>query len=384
VTADWQLPTAYWRLLTGNWQPVLFTFARMESTAKRVLVAPLDWGLGHATRSIPIIHELQAQGAEVMICASGGGKLLLTEIFPNCRFIDIPGINIRYPQTGSMAFSMLMQMPSILKAIRTEHDQLQTIIDAYKITHTISDNRFGLYSSKTKSAFITHQVHIKSSNSLKFLEPVLFRMNQSRIAKFDELWIPDNSPPNNLSGTLSDTSRLTIKVKHLGTLSRFTKSTSQPEKKFDCIALLSGPEPQRSILEKRLVTYFNNSSKKCLVIRGMPGGEKFQETEVVKCISSISDSELQNILHPDTLLICRPGYSTLMDLAMLGHRKTLFIPTLGQTEQEYLAMEMKNKYGYPLVLQNQNFSFEDLPIGKPLPDFKNQNALKKTIGEFLS
>jgi hypothetical protein len=356
----------------------------MESRPVKVLVAPLDWGLGHATRCIPVIRELLERGAEVMISASGGGKILLAENFPDCKFIDIPGIKIRYPENGSMALSILFQTPAILKAIRNEHELLQRVVTSYGITHVISDNRYGLYSGKTKSVFISHQVHIKSGSYLKFLEPLLFRMNKSRIEKFDELWIPDSLAPNNLSGELSDTSGMTIPVKHIGILSRFTTAAASKEKKYDFIALLSGPEPQRSILEKKLHDIFFSSPEKCLLVRGTPGLNTLTEDGKIKIMSTISDQELQDLLHPETTLICRPGYSTLMDLAVLGHRNALFIPTPGQTEQEYLADVLKNKWGYTCFKQEENFSIEAVVPGKPLPEFKNQDALKKTIGEFLS
>ena len=356
----------------------------MESRPVKVLVAPLDWGLGHATRCIPVIRELIARGVEVMISASGGGKILLAEKFPDCNFIDIPGINIRYPENGSMAFSILFQFPAILKAIRNEHELLQSVVTTHGITHVISDNRYGLYSGKTKSVFISHQVHIKSNRLLKFLEPVLFRMNKSRIEKFDELWIPDNLPPNNLSGDLSDTSGITVPVRHIGMLTRFTSATSAKEKKYDFIALLSGPEPQRTILEKKLHAVFFSSPEKCLLVRGTPGLNIIADDGKVKILATISDQELQDLLHPGTTLICRPGYSTLMDLAVLGHRNALFIPTPGQTEQEYLAGVLKNKWGYSCLKQAEKFSIAAVVPGKPLPEFKNQDILKKTIGEFLS
>ncbi len=356
----------------------------MKRPEKKVLVAPLDWGLGHATRCIPVIRELIALGAEVLISASGGGKILLVEKFPDCKFIDIPGIKIRYPENGSMALSMLFQIPSLLKAIRYEHELLQKAVITHGITHIISDNRYGLYSDKIKSVFISHQVHIKSGSLLKFLEPVLFRMNKSRIEKFDELWIPDNLPPNNLSGDLSDSSGITTPVKHIGMLSRFTITASAKEKQYDFIALLSGPEPQRSILEKKLHDTFFSSPEKCLLVRGTPGLNTLTEDGKIKVMATISDQELQELLHPGTTLICRPGYSTLMDLAVLGHRHTVFIPTPGQTEQEYLAELLKNKWGYTCFKQDEKIFIQDVIPGKPLPEFKNHDILKKTIGEFLS
>ncbi|MBL0343366.1 MAG: hypothetical protein IPP71_22395 [Bacteroidetes bacterium] len=215
-----------------------------------VLVAPLDWGLGHATRCIPIIRELLNQNAMVLCSAQGRGGAILKREFPALKFVDIPGYQFVYPEKGSMAVSILRQLPNFLISIKNEHAILAELIETHHITHVISDNRYGLYSNKVKSVFITHQIKIKSSRSLWFLEPILFHANKKRIEKFDELWIPDEPLPNNLSGTLSDSAGINIPVKHIGILSRFKELTQPIEKVYDVIALLSGPEPQRTILEK--------------------------------------------------------------------------------------------------------------------------------------
>jgi len=330
----------------------------MNKKRCKVLVAPLDWGLGHATRSIPVIRAFLKQGNEVVICASGNGKIILLKEFPGCTFVEIPGIAIRYPEKGSMAISVLMQLPAMLKAIRNEHRLLEQIIIEHKITHVISDNRYGLYSSRAKSAFITHQVNIQSSPKLKFLEPFINRLNKFFIEKFDELWIPDIPLPNNFSGNLSDEKKISIPVHHIGVQSRFTKQAKPAEKTYDFIALLSGPEPQRTIVENKIKKHFAVIDKKCLIVQGLPGENVIDKNTSVHVVSSITDQELQQLLHPGTILICRPGYSTIMDLIVLGHSRIVFIPTPGQTEQEYLAEYYFHTYGIRYIPQGEHFPHE--------------------------
>ena len=355
----------------------------MNDRDKHVLVAPLDWGLGHATRCIPIIRELIRHRVKVTVCASGYGKTLLEERFPELPRADIPGIRVSYPAKGSMAVSMVLQLPAILSGIRREHEIAERIIAENKITHIISDNRYGLFSDKVKTAFMTHQVRIRGGAGFNFLEPVLFRMHQKRIEKFNELWIPDD-PGTNLSGALSNVTGMDIPVSHTGILSRFQKQATASEKKYDCIALLSGPEPQRTIFEHKVMQFFTSGKSKCLLILGQPGNQITTHFENVTVMATISDNELSGLLHPDTLLICRPGYSTLMDLAILEHRKVVFVPTPGQTEQEYLADQLKKRFNYIVISQYEEFhGLQEINPGKKIPYHSDNELLKNAIGAFL-
>ncbi len=354
----------------------------MNSTSPKVLVAPLEWGLGHATRCIPIIRELVSLGAEVTICANGSCKFLLKQEFPSLKTIEIPGFSIRYPENGSMVLSMLSQVPTLLAAIRIEHQLLQEAILKHGFTHVISDNRYGLYSNSAKTAFITHQVHIKGGG--KVIESFIFRINKRMIERFDELWIPEVTGTPNLSGTLSDSSRINIPVYQIGVLSRFSSTPVLSEKKYDIIALLSGPEPQRSILEIKVKKYFTSLNKKCLIIQGLPAKTETETINDIEVIPSIKTEELALILHPETLLISRPGYSTIMDMAILSHRKILFIPTPGQTEQEYLADYLKREYDYFYITQQENFPVEPVESGKKLPVNISNALLTQTLKKYLA
>lgn len=355
----------------------------MSEPKIKVLVAPLNWGLGHATRCIPIIRELIAQNAEVVIGAEGDSATLLNKIFPSLEIIIIPGTKVRYSKILPLPISIFLQIPSILQSISKEHSILQKIIEDKKITHIISDNRFGVYSKFIPSVFITHQVSIKAGRYLKFLEPALLKANKSYINKFRELWIPDIIPPNNLSGDLADFSKLDIQVHYIGILSRFQDVKPSPQKKYESIALLSGPEPQRTLLEKKLIVHFKSTKQKCLLIQGKPGPQNNRIEENVEIYNEISDEEFINILHPETTLYCRSGYSTLMDLCVLKHNRVVLIPTPGQTEQEYLAEYLSSKYNFNVVDQNSELNNVKIAESILLPYEGQQELLTKRIRLFL-
>lgn len=351
------------------------------SQKNTILVAPLNWGLGHATRCIPVIRALLRMDATVVLSAEGGGRNILQTHFPELPFLDIPGISVTYPRKGNMAISMLSQLPSIRSAIRREHEMAERMIDQHSITHIISDNRYGLYSRKVKTAFVSHQLNIQTPLSLAWTKPLLDWIHHSMINRFDEIWIPDTAAHDNLSGELSVIKGIKSPVAYTGPLSRFSTGAAAPEKIYDIIAMLSGPEPLRSLLEEKLVAEFRKMNKRCLLIRGTHEGPAIAEHPDLKIIPGISDSELLSVLHPETLLISRPGYSTLMDLVYLKHSNLLFIPTPGQTEQEYLARRMQRLYGIPFIEQHESLP-DSSAVSKPIT-VSAASGLQSILNHFL-
>jgi predicted glycosyltransferase len=311
---------------------------------KRILICPLDWGLGHATRCIPVIRSLLKKNAEVIIAADAGPLALLKEEFPQLKFISFKGYNIQYPKSGSMKMKMLLSIPKIIKGIKEEHLQLEKIIAENKIDIVISDNRYGCWSKKVKSIFITHQLMIKTPVG----EDILHEKVLKYINNYDGCWVPDSEESDNLSGDLSHKYPLPKNTFFVGALSRFEKSSLLYDKKdfsaalemtsnYDVMAIISGPEPQRSIFEKLILEQLKQTKLKALIVCGKAEAE--QKTETINSITIISHlkaEEMQNAIQQSDLIIARSGYSTVMDLAVLG-KKAIFIPTPGQTEQEYLA-----------------------------------------------
>lgn len=343
----------------------------------KILIAPLDWGLGHATRCIPIIRELITQGAEVYIAGTKLTNSIIAEEFPTLLYFDLNGYNVTYSKSKSLLpLKMVLQIPKILKAINTEHAVLNSLVDQYHFDMIISDNRYGFYHPKVHSVFITHQLQIQIPQS-KWVQQFTNFINHRWIRKFNNCWIPD-TVDNFFAGSLSICPKK-IKHEYLGILSRLNPVTIKDVSssyKFDIVALLSGPEPQRSHLEAKLLQIFSESNSiKVLIVRGLPKhGNDFE------CVNSSIDRvghlppvELIKYLQLAGLIICRSGYSTIMDLASIGE-SALLVPTPGQTEQEYLAGHLARK-GYCSVIPQEELSLKKILQGKT--ELKEIKGFKK-------
>jgi len=304
----------------------------------KILVAPLNWGIGHATRCVPIINQLLEKGFEPIIASDGDALRYLEKEFPELYSIELPTYNIKYSsQAYFFKFKLLLQIPKIKKAIKKEYKDVQQIIKDENIKGIISDNRFGVYSSQIPSVYITHQINVLSGVAT-FLTS---RVHQKIMNNFTEVWIPDFKD-NRLAGELSHNSKIKIPSKYIGILSRFNSIPSSVKPKNDVLILLSGIEPQRTILEHKLILEFNNYPKKVIFIRGVLDTEnKIKDIGNIKFINFQAQDELYKSIINSKIVIARSGYSTIMDLATLG-KKSFFIPTPNQTEQEYLAKNLES------------------------------------------
>ena len=332
------------------------------NSKKRILVAPLDWGLGHASRCVPIAKALEKEGYELVFAASGRPLELLIQEFPKNDFIKLEGYNISYPKNGQMALSMLSQLFKIWKGIRQEHKQLQQIIDDYNIDGVISDNRYGLYSKKVPCVFVTHQLQIQSPIFSESLQKINFKY----IQKFDECWVPD-SDTHQLSGQLSKANNNPFKCQYIGALSRF--ESLEKTEDLDVLAIVSGPEPQRSMFEELLRKQLTASKFKAVLVLGKTEENKEEEIGNLKVISHLNAKSLNQQMVNANVVISRSGYSTVMDIAKL-HKKAIFVPTPGQTEQLYLA-----KYFYD---KNRAFAMhqKELDIQHALQKVEHISPLK--------
>ncbi len=312
---------------------------------KTVIVAPLNWGLGHATRCMPIIDALLAQGARVILASDGAALTLLRAEYPQLEAHELPAYNIRYP-FASMVLSIGIQMPKILRGCLGEYFWLKKFAQQHKIDAVISDNRFGFFHPKTHSIFMTHQVNLLIYNSL--LQKIANAFNHFFIKKFDTLWIPDFENEPNLAGQLSH-GRMPKKnksynwsVQYLGSLSRFNAVFKKEEsrfleEKYHALVVLSGPEPQRTILEEKIVAQLKNTEGVALV-RGLKNAPPLDAGKLTT-FDFLTTDKLFELMMMSDVVVCRSGYSSVMDLAALGKRAIL-IPTPGQTEQEYLAQKL--------------------------------------------
>jgi hypothetical protein len=354
----------------------------------KVLVAPLDWGLGHATRCIPIIKELLNQKCQVIVAAEGAQKALLHEEFPFLTFVELPGYRVRYGKNRALTFMQLIaSIPKILIRIKRENGWLRRFADRERPDLVLSDNRYGLYLPGTITIFITHQLSIRTPFG-KVADRLLQRINYSAIGRFSVCWVPDTAGADGLAGELSHPKRMPpIPTRYIGWLSRMevmpapsirdrsrdrsslegpAPGEDLPEIDFDVLVLLSGPEPQRTILEKMIIKQAGDCDCKMVVVRGLPGGggrslaaargggPLMTRAGNVVIYDHLPADELERLMLRSDVVLSRPGYSTVMDLRRVG-KKAIFIPTPGQTEQEYLGGYLAGK-GLGICVRQHAFS----------------------------
>ena len=309
----------------------------------KILVAPLDWGLGHAARSIPIIQRLLELGAEVILAGDGMSFRFLRQAYPDLDAYELPSYQIEYPAGWGGAWKTVFKAPKIIRAIREEHQEVQKLVNNLGIGIILSDNRYGVYASQIPSIFIGHQLRVLPPKGFRWASDVILAWHRQFLKHFDEIWVPDFPGQQNLSGILSHGVKVGVPIRYIGPQSRFTGSSIlSGSPKENIVALLSGPEPQRTILEDILTRQLTELKLPAVLIRGVMDNEPIREIDNLKIIPYLHQKELQQVLESAKVVICRSGYSTLMDL-MSFNTEMILIPTPGQTEQEYLAEELATK-----------------------------------------
>lgn len=309
-------------------------------SGKTILVCPLDWGLGHASRCIPLIREWIAKGERVIIGADKGPAILLKQEFPQLEHLVFPGLEIIYPENGNFFSYMLKAAPQLIAQTKAEEKWIQQMVDKYKVDMVVSDNRYGARSSQVHSIFITHQLFVRGTPYTRFLEPIIKYLTWNYIRKYDECWVPDVEGTPNLAGELSHGDSLPLpNTKYIGILSRF-QGMKEENPGFpipSLLAVLSGPEPLRTRLEEKLISQCKANNLEILIIRGKPGEPELSINDsLIRIVSHLPTAQLLYCLNHCKTLIARSGYSTLMDI-QYTQTPALLIPTPGQTEQEYLA-----------------------------------------------
>jgi len=338
---------------------------------KKILVASLNWGLGHATRCIPIIHALQQDGFEPIIASDGEALLLLKKEFPYLKTYQLPSYHIEYSKKSYFfKFKFLCRSPYIIKAVRSELKVTQQIHKKENLAGIISDNRLGVRIPGVKSVYMTHQIHVLSGLTT-FATTWL---HHYFIKKFDTCWVPDVEFSPSLSGKLGHfVKKKKFKVHYIGSLSRFLKK--ELPIKYDMMFILSGPEPQRSLLETKLREEIRGSKKNILFICGKMGKEPIKSQEGnATFYNFLIGKELETAFNESEVIIARSGYSTLMDLAKL-EKKAFFIPTPGQGEQEYLAQRLKRKKIAPSCKQEKF----NLALLKDIDNYSGVTSTHKNV-----
>ncbi|WP_394751333.1 glycosyltransferase [Spongiimicrobium salis] len=339
---------------------------------KRILVAPLNWGLGHATRCIPIIRALKAHHYTPIIASDGVALVLLQKEFPDVETIELPSYKITYAKKKKhFKLKILWDSPKMIKAVKKEKKLIKKLIKEFQLDGIISDNRLGVYSKKIPSVFITHQLNVLSGKTTWMSS----KAHQKIIRKFNACWVPDHEGKPNLSGKLGHLKNSKLPIVYLGPLSRLQKKALPFV--YDLMVLLSGPEPQRSLLEEKIKEELQHYHGRVLFVRGVLEKEQktqtsIEEKRITTYYNYMNSHELEIAINESALVLCRSGYTTIMDLAHL-EKDAFFIPTPGQYEQEYLAKRMQ-KLGYVGSATQEDFSIATLESAKDFKGLKKFNA----------
>lgn len=339
---------------------------------KNILVAPLNWGLGHATRCIPIINALLQHDYVPIIASDGASLELLKKEYPHLATVELPSYNITYTKhRWLLKFKLILDGPRIIKTIHSERKLIRNLVKDHQLSGIISDNRYGVWHPDVPSIFMTHQLRV-FSGSTTWLST---KIQQNLISNFDHCWVPDVSGEPNLSGALGHIRTEKLKTTYIGALSRLEKKVYKIRYRF--FVLLSGPEPQRTFLEKILLNAFRDYPDPVLFVKGIVEDEQtIQYVGNLTIYNFMTTKQLEKSLNESRVIIARSGYTTIMDLAKL-EKKAFLIPTPGQYEQEYLAQRM-GKHNWASFCPQKDFSLEKLKavetttglsLSKNSPDF---------------
>jgi UDP-N-acetylglucosamine transferase subunit ALG13 len=329
---------------------------------KSVLIAPLDWGLGHATRCIPVITGFIELGYSVTIATEGAHEIILREAFPTLTFLRLKGYHIRYSKNvKGFALIMIAQIPRILYNILREFWWLHRTNRHQQFDLIVSDNRLGFFHFKTPSVFITHQLNLQtpftwSTRLLQWMQYNWFKLF------YDMVWVPDIEGDQNLSGILGNPRfKPSLPVWYMNCLSRLhayasiQKTGAAPNNLF--LGILSGPEPQRSILQDILWKAGNQLQQPFKLIAGTASQpNNHAVSEFGSIVPYLGGPDLVKAIENTKYIISRGGYTSLMELIPLN-KPLILVPTPGQTEQEYLAKRWQEK-GWAIAFDQSAFHLE--------------------------
>ena len=320
----------------------------------KILVAPLNWGLGHASRCVPLVQRLLDEGNEVILGGDGESLTLLRKHFPKLRYTYLAPLNLRYSKGRRQVWAILRALPKLIKWSIKDHLMLKALLHEEPIDQVISDNRFGLYNKKTECIYITHQLHILLPRGWRWAEGVASRLHARVYTRFNKVWVPDfEDKQKSLAGELSHQDNVRrndvrCTIEYIGPLSRFQNTPkTQNTPNYSIVAVLSGLEPHRTLLEQEIIARYTDPSLQgeegvgcsVLIVQGLMHRPNTRiKRGNITIVPSMTDSELASALLGAGHIIARSGYSTIMDLNALGLLdKAELIPTPGQPEQEYLA-----------------------------------------------
>lgn len=335
---------------------------------KTVFYAVINWGLGHATRSTPIIRHLLKRGNRVILIAHGNALNLLRETFPECEYFDIHDQQIRYSRLSFLfVFKIVAQLPKMLLGWCFERRKIRELEKRLHPDLIISEMRLGVWSKRVPSVLITHQLRFYLPPVLRWAAIFGEEFNRIVFRKYRYVFVPDAEGRPNLSGELSHKGRIARhpKVRYIGCLSSIETAGTPVEEDIDLLISISGPEPQRGCFEAKVMEQVEKYPGSVWVARGEPGIGKDRALQKgrIRIFAHLDREKMAEAMLKAKYIVCRSGYSTVMELLALG-KNALFVPTPGQTEQEYLA-DYYRELGIFHSCSQDKLDLSDLP---PLPD----------------
>jgi predicted glycosyltransferase len=343
---------------------------------KTIVYAILNWGLGHVTRSTPIIERLINDGNRVIIVSHGKALILLKEQFPNCIFRDIRDKNIEYSRLGIMfVFKILSQYPKMILGWWHEKRKLKELIKEFDPDLIMTEMRLGFWSKKIPSVLITNQLRFELPKGLKWGEILGEWFNFLIFRHYDHIFVPDVEGEPNLLGNLAHKGRIAKhpKLRFVGSLTSIDRENDGLEEDIDLFVSISGPEPQRTKFEEIILPQLTACSSRIVVALGVPGDKTVKEIDHgrIKIYSHLERKEMSSILKRAKYVVSRSGFSTVNELFVLK-KKALLVPTPGQTEQEYIARYLHQQGLFGISRQ------EDLDLSH-LPDLSAPDSINTNI-----
>ncbi len=348
-----------------------------------ILYALCTWGLGHMTRSLPIMRRLVEEGHHLIIYTAHRPLIALKEEFGDrCEYVESVMYPSPYGKNGAFAVKLSFIMPSIINAMLKEHRQILEISKEKKVDFFISDSKYGAFDKTKPSVFIFHQLRYIPPDFLKFLRNKTEKFNYFFRDSFKKFVVPDFEKNDGLTGDLSHNLSYfpKEKIEYIGILSDYEKM--DVEEDIDYLISLSGREPNRTMLEKRIISQLDELDGKIVLVRGAPEETEKPDIPGVEIINYAGKGVRDELMNRAKFVIARSGYSTIMDMVELG-KKGLLIPTPGQTEQEYLGEFLEKKGYFYSVREDEIMLKRDVEKAKKYSGYTPEWRTKESVEKFM-
>lgn len=345
----------------------------------RILYAVGSWGLGHATRSLPLITSLLDTNASLTIVSTGRALAVLRgELQDRCEFLDWPDV----PHTvGRTAWGFYLKtaaaIPRYLAVVRREQQWTAQLLRARHFDRIVSDNRYGIQHPDVPSFHVVHGLRFIAPGRVHLIERRLETVNYRWLGHLRQVIVPDTQE-DQLSGDLAHSLEVFPQrvITYAGILSRLRRRAVSED--LDLFVTLSGPEPQRSMLERLILQQLPSVRGRIVVTLGKPDAAAHTRVGSADVYGYLDRSGQEEMMNRARLVLCRSGYSTIMDLAEL-QRRAVLIPTPGQTEQMYLARYHQARGTAFAVDQRRLDLRAALARGATLPPFRASVSTEQTV-----